>query len=147
MKLTLQKIDKGTDEVIIKYRQMTEQIDHIVRYIEGKGEKLAGLKDGQEYMLCISDVVYLESVEGVTYLYTEQEVYKSNLTLAVAEAIYTEEGLFRCSKSMVINMYRIERLKSMAGNRIDVTMDNGEHVIVSRRYAKELRAILKEGRQ
>ena len=68
MKLTLQKIDKGTDEVIIKYRQMTEQIDHIVRYIEGKGEKLAGLKDGQEYMLCISDVIYLESVEGVTYL-------------------------------------------------------------------------------
>ena len=147
MKLTLQKIDKGTEEVIIKYRQMTEQIDHIVRYIEGKGEKLAGLKDGQEYMLCISDVIYLESVEGVTYLYTEQEVYKSNLTLAVAEAIYTEEGLFRYSKSMVINMYRIERLKSMAGNRIDVTMDNGEHVIVSRRYAKELRAILKEGRQ
>jgi len=39
MKITLQQIDKGKDEVIIKYKQMTEQIDHIVSYIEGKGGK------------------------------------------------------------------------------------------------------------
>lgn len=147
MKITLQQIDKGTEEVIIKYKQMTEDINNIVHYIEGKGQKLVGMKDGQESRIHISEVIYLESVDGGTYLYTKQEVYKSNLTLAVAEAVYAEEGLFRCSKSMVINMYRIQRLKSMAGNRIDVTMDNGEHVIVSRRYAKELRQILKEKRE
>ena len=147
MKITLQQIDKGTEEVIIKYKQMTEDIDNIVRYIEGKGQKLIGMKDGQESRIHISEVIYLESVDGGTYLYTKQEVYKSNLTLAVAEAVYAEEGMFRCSKSMGINMYRIQRLKSVAGNRIDVTMDNGEHVIVSRRYAKELRRILKEGRE
>ena len=147
MKITLQQIDQGTEEVIIKYKQMTEDINHIVRCIEGKGQKLSGMKDGQESRIHISEVIYLESVDGGTYLYTEQDVYKSNLTLAVAEAVYAEEGLFRCSKSMVINMYRIQRLKSMAGNRIDVTMDNGEHVIVSRRYAKELRQILKEKKE
>lgn len=54
-----------------------------------------------------------------------------------------QKGFFRCSKSMVINIYRINKLKSMSGNRIDVTMDNGEHVIISRRYAKELRSTLK----
>ena len=44
---------------------------------------------------------------------------------------------------MIINIYRIEKLKSESGNRIDAMMDNGEHVIISRRYAKELRSILR----
>lgn len=144
MKITLQQIDKGKDEVIIKYRQMTEQIERIVSYIEGKGEKWIGIKDGQDCILSVYEVIYLESVEGITYLYTEHEVYQSGFTLADAEVIYAEEGFFRCSKSMIINMYRIKRLKSISGNRIDVTMDNGEHVVVSRHYAKEIRRILKE---
>ena len=144
MKITLQQIKDGREEVIIKYKQMTEHIEGIVRYVEGQSEKLFGSKDGQECMLPIPDIIYLESVDGITYIYTEEGVYKGNLTLALAEVMYAEEGFVRCSKSMVINMYHIQKLKSMSGNRIDVTMDNGEHVIVSRRYAKEIRCILKE---
>lgn len=147
MKITLQHIDKGKEEVIIKYKQMTERIGSIMRYIEGKSEKLLAIKDGQDYRLNVHEIIYLESVEGNTHLYTENEIYQSSLTLAIMEVTYAEEGFFRCSKSMIINMYRIKRLKSMSGNRIDVTMDNGEHVVVSRHYAKELRRILKEGTQ
>lgn len=143
MKITLEQITEGKEEVVIKYSQMTGQIEDIVRYIERQGEKLVGMKDGQQFVIKPHSVVYLESVDGITYLYTENEVYKTGLTLMGAEAAYVEEGYFRCSKSMVINLYRIEKLKSMSGNRIDATMDNGEHVVISRRYAKELRNILK----
>ena len=79
----------------------------------------------------------------VTYLYTSMEVYRTNMSLAAVESLYMDEGYFRCSKSMIINIYHIEKLKSESGNRIDAMMDNGEHVIISRRYAKELRSILK----
>lgn len=143
MKVTLEQIYEGTEEVIIRYRQMTEKIDGIVKYIEGQEQKLTGMKDGQQFLISIHKVIYLESVEGITYLYTEQEVYRSEFTLALFEAVYGTEGFFRCSKSMVINLYRIHKLKSMPGSRIDVTMDNGEHVVISRRYGKELRQILK----
>lgn len=143
MKITLQQIDAGAEEIIIRYRQMTKRMEGIVRYVEGQDEKLSGIKDGQQFLIGIHKIIYLESVEGVTYLYTEKEVYKSELTLALFEALYAEENFFRCSKSMVINIYHIDRLKSMSGNRIDATMDNGEHVIISRRYARELRQILK----
>lgn len=143
MKITLQQITEGNEEVIIRYRQMTDQIDGIVSYIERQSDKLLGRKEGQQFMIQPQDVIYLESVDGVTYLYTEQEVYKSNLTLMSAETNYADEGYFRCSKSMVINIYRIKKLKSLSGNRIDATMDNDEHVVISRRYAKELRNVLK----
>ena len=65
-------------------------------------------------------------------------------TLTFLEALYAQEGFFRCSKSMMLNIYRIERLKSMPGKRIDATMDNGEHIVISRRYAGELRNRLRE---
>ena len=143
MKVILQEITKGQNEIIIRYKHMTDKIKDIVRYVEGQGGKLIGTKDGQQFVIKPYQVIYLESVEGSTYLYTENEVYRSNLTLMEAERIYTEEGYFRCSKSMVINIYRIQKLQSMPENRIDATMDNEEHVVISRRYAKELRNILR----
>lgn len=143
MKITLQQVNKGNEEIIIKYAQMTERINGIVKYIEGQSGQLLGSKDGQQFVISIPKILYLESVEGVTYLYTEKDLYRLNLTLALFESLYGEEGFFRCSKSMIINMYRIKKLKSMSGNRIDVTMDNEEHVVISRHYAKELRSILR----
>ncbi len=143
MKVTLQQISGGAEEVIIKYKKMTEQIDGIVNYITRQEDKIIAFKDGQQFAIPPQNVIYLESVDGITYLYTKMEVYRTNLSLASVEAMYMEEGYFRCSKSMVINIYRIEKLKSEPGSRIDAMMDNGEHVIISRRYAKELRSILK----
>lgn len=147
MKVTLQQIDTGNEEVIIRYRQMTQRIEDIVQYLEGKTEKLSVIKDGQQVFINISDVIYLESVDGVTFLYTQDEVYRTALTLALFGTMYADAGFFRCSKATVINIYRISRLKSMPGSRIDAAMDNGEHIIISRRYAKELRSALKEERR
>lgn len=147
MKVSLEQITNGAEEVIIKYKNMTEQIEGIVNYVNHLEDKprLFVVKDGEQFVIAPQNVIYMESVDGVTYLYTSEEVYRTNLSLAAAEAAYIEEGYFRCSKSMVINIYRIEKLKSQSGNRIDAMMDNGEHVMISRRYAKELRRILKGG--
>ena len=143
MKITLQKISDGNEEVIIKYRQMTEQIERIVKYLEGQDEKLLGNKDGEQVLVSVNKVIYLESVDGITWFYTREEAYRCELTLAMWEMMYVKDGFFRCSKSMIINIYHIRRLKSLPGKRIDATMDNGEHVIISRHYSGELRSILR----
>jgi len=119
-------------------------MERIIEYLEGQSEKLSGTKGGQEFFISIQDILYLESVDGVTYFYTKKEVYRVAHTLTFLEALYAQEGFFRCSKSMMLNIYRIERLKSMPGKRINATMDNGEHIVISRRYAGELRNRLRE---
>ncbi len=143
MKLTLQQITKGQEEIIVRYFERNEEIDSLIRRIEQKNDKILVVKEDKKILIKPSDVLYLESVDNTVYLYTEDEVGKTSLTLATAESVYAEEGFFRCSKSMVINIYHISYLKSIPGNRVDVTMDNGEHVIISRRYVKTLRSILK----
>lgn len=145
MKVTLQRIVEGTEEVLIKYKNRTEWVDNLLYYLENQKEKIIGFKGKEQYTIHPGKVIYFESVDGSTYLYTKEDVYKTNISLDNLVRLYSEEGFFRCSKAMVLNVYRIEKLQSLSGNRIDATMDNGEHVIISRRYAKELRVLLKGG--
>ena len=66
MKVTLQQISAGAEEVIIKYKKMTEQIEGIVNYINQKEIKFAAFKDGQQFAVPPQNVIYLESVDGIT---------------------------------------------------------------------------------
>lgn len=145
MKLTMSRISQGEDEVIIRYRQMNGQIEAIVGMVQGYGQKISAFSEGQTLLLTPEDILYLESVDGATYAYLADQVLRVRISLWEAAAGFEGRGFFRCSKSMVINMYKINHLKSEPGNRICATMENGEQVMISRRYARGLRQRLKGG--
>lgn len=147
MKLTLQQITKGQEEVIVRYYERNEEVESLIRRIEQKNDKLLVVVEDKKILVAPEDVLYLESVDNIVYVYTKKIVGKTGMTLSLSESLYENDGFFRCSKSMVINIYHIEYLKSIEGNRVDVMMDNGEHVVISRRYVKALRSILKGERQ
>ena len=44
---------------------------------------------------------------------------------------------------MIINVGKVRALKSLSSNRIDATMEGGEHIMISRRYAVDFRRLLK----
>ncbi len=143
MKITLEYIEDGADEIVIRCRERTEEINTLIKSIERRLDRICAETDDGKVLVAPSEILYLERVDSTVFLYTEKTVAKTDLTLALAESTYSSEGFFRCGKSMVINIYHIEYLKSISGNRVDVTMDNGEHVIISRRYVKALRSILR----
>lgn len=145
MKLTMNKISQGDDEVIIRYREMNKQIEMIAALAEGKTSKISARYNDEMILLSPEAILYLESVDGVTWAYLPDKVCRIYESLEKAVLAWGERGFFRCSKSMVINIYRISTLKSEPGNRILAQMENGEKVMISRRYARELRRILKGG--
>lgn len=145
MKLTMNKISQGDDEVIIRYREMNRQIEMIAALAEGKTSKISARYNDEMILLSPEAILYLESVDGVTWAYLSDKVCRIYESLEKAVLAWGERGFFRCSKSMVINIYRISTLKSESGNRILALMENGEKVMISRRYARELRRILKGG--
>ncbi|MDD6394736.1 MAG: LytTR family DNA-binding domain-containing protein [Firmicutes bacterium] len=145
MKVTLNQIEKGEDEVIINYLEMTEEVEDIVRVASGGDEKIPCSRDSIKCMVAVRDILYIESVDRETFAYTSNDVYKIPLPLNNIEAAYAHRGFFRCSKSMIINIYRVSELRSEAAGRIDAKMENGEHVIISRKYAKALRCELRGG--
>lgn len=145
MKLTMNRIAQGEDEVIIRYREMNEQIEAIARMAQGASQKISAYAQGRTFLILPEDILYLESVDGATFAYLEEQVCRVQMSLLTAAACYDGRGFFRCSKSMVINIYRIRYLQSKPGSRICATMENGEKVMISRKYAKGLRQMLKGG--
>lgn len=147
MKLTIQQINSGEEEMIVRYREMTEKLEAIIRFVEGQEDRIAGVsvKDGRTMrLLTPGEILYFESVDGGVFAYLQEEVYRVKENLYELLGKYGEAGFFRCSRTMLANIYRMDYLKSEPGGRILAVLSNGEKIMISRRYAGELRMILKK---
>lgn len=145
MKLTMHRIAEGDEEVIVRYHEMNAQIEAIAAIAEGSIRRLQAFWEGHTLWILPENIYYLENVDGTTYAYLEDKVARVAESLRTLELCYGGRGFFRCSKSMILNIYKISYLKSEPCSRIRATMENGEQVMISRKYAKELRQILKGG--
>ena len=145
MKYTINHISTGEDEVIVNFIAMTPEIERIVNFIKGEQTKLVGRKDKEQKVMDIKSILYIETVDGNTFAYTETDVLKLDYTLAQLELQLNDINFFRCSKSMIINIDKMDSLRSLPSNRIDARMENGEHIIISRTYASDFRRTLKKG--
>lgn len=143
MKFTIQQISDGENELILRYIQRDDEVEQVLAFMKSPRPKLIGDKDGQKVVINQTDILYIESVDGKCFVYTPEEVFGIDLTLTQLEQILKSINFFRCSKSMIINIDKVHKLKSLASNRIDATMYNGEHIIISRTYASSFRKRLK----
>ena len=56
-----------------------------------------------------------------------------------SNAMLAEHNFFRVNKSTLLNLNKIESLKSDIDRRIRVTLKNGYQLIISRAYAEEFK--------
>lgn len=145
MKYTVRQIFTGEDEVIVNYRDMTPEVERVIRFLDGEKQRLIGWKDKTAVVLEPDKILYIESVDGKTFAYTQEDVLRVDYPLSRLEQILCEINFFRCSKSMILNIDKVEALKSLPSNRIDATMCNKEHIMISRTYASDFRKRLKGG--
>lgn len=145
MKIDIKQIPEGEEYVTIRYKDLTPSMKKVIGILEGTDDKLWGKTDTGTEGTRIGKLLYLESVDDKVFAYTGDKVLKIDGTLNSFMTDYDDGSFFRCSKSMVINVNRVKALKSLSSNRIDATMEGGEHIIISRRYASEFRRLLKGG--
>ena len=143
MKYTMEQINQGEDELILRYKERNPEIDYIMNFMSFPEKKLIGQKEGKQVVIDINQILYIETVERKTFVYLEEDVVRVEYTLTQLERMLNSVRFFRCSKSMIINIEKVKVLSSLASNRIDATMRNGEHILISRTYASEFRRRLK----
>lgn len=85
---------------------------------------------------------YIESVDKKTFVYGETEVYQTRLRLAELEAMLSHAGFVRVSKSVILNIEKLRGVKNLANSRLEAFLSNNERICVSRKYLKEIRAVL-----
>ena len=63
MKIDIQKIESGEDQVIIRYREKNRKIQRILDALGDEGTKLFGKKDGETVPVSPGSILYIESVD------------------------------------------------------------------------------------
>lgn len=137
MKITL---SPGSEEELI-LRCPDPDAPHIralLALLGGAQRKIPARDGDQLRLLAPADVLYAEAVERHTFLYTQDAVFETPLTLAALEQL----SLLRCAKSAVVRVDAIAALQSKGDGRILATLKNGEQLYISRRYAAALRRAL-----
>ncbi len=100
---------------------------------------LTGIKDGQTFILQPAEVVYIDTADKRTFIYTAKDVYETPLRLYELEEQLPKADFFRANKSCIIGMRHIRSIKADIDGRLLITMDSGEKLWVSRQYAAEFR--------
>lgn len=126
-------------EIKISCARLTPEIEKILATLRMLDRQLTVEKEGETYLLDTADVIYAESIDRKTFVYTEKEVYESNFRLYELEQQLEECGFFRANKSCVVQLKCIRSLKMDLNRKIRATLENGEQIMISRQYAEELK--------
>lgn len=136
MKITIHTDENVREmELEITCSHMTPKIEKLLAMLRMMDLQLTGMKDGETYLIDAAGVLYIDTADKRTFLYTENQVYESSLRLYELEEQLVQSDFFRANKSCIINLKHIVSLRADLDRRILVTMSNGERLIVSRQYA------------
>ena len=142
MKVTITKdIESGT-AVEIHCREVTSETERLERYISRFDERLQATSEGNTYNVQIDEILYIESVDKKTFLYTTGHVLQTEKRLYELEELLDEKTFFRASKSVIVNLNKITKLKPEVTRNILVTLTNGEVIVISRRNVKALKELI-----
>ena len=140
MKIELDIDEKYPDTVIkITAPRLTQDIEKIISFMRILDRKITARKGDETYLLDAEKILYIESVDRNTFIYTTETTYESDLKLYELEQELFEQDFIRISKQSIVNLRKVKSLKADINRKIRITLQNGEQIIVSRMYSEELR--------
>ena len=144
MKLILQE-DKSLKETIIDitYSVLDRRVQKVIEIVETFPVQLEGKKEERVHLLNSLDIYYIESVDNVSFLYTESDVFESKEKLYVLENILEKSSFIRINKSTILNMDYLQSVRPLPNYRLEANLKNGENLIISRHYLKDVKQYTK----
>ena len=130
-------------EVLIKCPVKNKTVNRIVSLIESVDTQIECYSDNSIKRVNVSDIFYIESVDGKTIVSCEKEncLVKSRLY-----QIYEKlkgNGFIQISKYCIVNINKLERFKPLDNNRLEAVLSNGAFLCVTRKYIAGIKQILR----
>lgn len=101
-----------------------------------------GEKGLQIYRIFFKDIYYVEHREDLTTIHTKTDQFSSSYRLYEVEGF---SSLFvRIHKSIVVNISKIQSFRSTFNGKLEVTLQNGNCLEISRKYVNDLKKSLEE---
>jgi len=87
----------------------------------------------------IAEILYFEADAEQVFAYTQNEIFQVHQRLYQVETLGGAAGIMRVSKSHLVNLRKIQSVRTALNSRLYAKMPNGEEVLVSRKYAPALK--------
>ena len=142
MKLIIKEDKKSELTVTVVYPEYNERVKKIIDGLKREGHLLSGNDNGRMYQILISDIYYIESVQKKVFIYTAEHVYASSKRLLELEKELMCDDFVKVSKTCLVNINKLVRIRNIANSRIEAELKNGEKIIISRTYIKSIRKVI-----
>ena len=139
MRVRFEQVDeKEKEQALIRAVEKTADILNAMDLLENGSGGIAVIQDRNTFFCKQTQIYYIESVDKRTFVYTKGGCYESRDRLYELEE---KLGTYhvRISKSMIVNLRKIRNVCAEPGGRMVAVLLNGERVIISRSYVKEIK--------
>ena len=133
-----QVAEKEKEQALIRAVEKTPDILAAMDLLENGSGGIPVVKDRNTYFCKLTQIYYIESVDKRTFVYTRDDCYESRDRLYELEE---KLGTYyvRISKSMIVNLRKIRNVSAEPGARMVAVLLNGERVVISRSYVREIK--------
>ena len=143
MRIEHRQVEGQPLTVIIEYPKWSESVDNLVRKIGMMDISFIGRMDEKSVNISLSDIYYIENVDRKLFIYTETEVYRLDGSMADVESRIYDSSLVRISRTCIMNTDYLRQIQQIRNSHLEAVMDNGEKLIVSRKYLQDIKKIFK----
>ena len=143
MKIIIETPQPGEEDVVIVRSAAPDQrLISMLLSFQTANTELTGYLDDKIVRLNYQDVFYFEANESRVFAYYHSDVYEVKYKLYELEAMLSPLDFVRCSKSMIVNMEKIEYLSPLFSGKLEAHLKNGEKIVISRQYVHHLKVRL-----
>ncbi|MBQ6888424.1 MAG: LytTR family transcriptional regulator [Lachnospiraceae bacterium] len=143
MKLTIEEIERDKEEeIIVRCHEIDEDMMRMLQKLKKARNGIVGMQGDEIHRLSLDEIYYFEVVDNKSFFYCEEAVYESKWKLYEFAEVSRGGSFFRASKSVILNVDKIDFVKPAFSGRFEAILFNGEKVIVSRQYVGELKELM-----
>ena len=121
-------------EITIKCNGIDGDLSKLIETIRLFANTIPGKKDGVNFFIGLSEILYFETTDNRMFFYTENDFYETSLRLYEIEERFSETSFIRVSKSFIVNLSKVGNIRSETNGRLIAELINGEKIVISRQY-------------
>lgn len=146
MRVKIRTVSSKQDEqVVLECVSMTPEFEDIRNYCLTKGNYLIGFGENAEVkQINFDDIFYIEAVGKKVFAYTKDSFFEIRERLYEVEEKLNPHKFVRCSKAFLISLLKVDSIRPALNGRYCARMENGEDIIISRKYVQAVKKIILE---
>lgn len=129
--------------VEIRCHEVNDEVKEIVTFVRSRQGQLSGSIDGRQYEIAVRDILYVESVDNRTFLYTAEQSYETRQRVYELEEALKKKRFLRISRAALVNLMKIKSIRPALNGRFLAVLTNGEEIVISRKYVPDLKRTLR----